>query len=95
MTEATKDSDLNISADAEALLISIGVDALRQACETGRSYGLCAVKVTNEKAFLKGLVQQLKHEDEDGSTPVHHLFDQAVTQMLEDGDEGIEEEEDD
>jgi len=89
-----KKKQLSISVEGDELQISIGIDTLCHACEVGRQYGLGAVKITDDKAFLKGIERELKHEDEDGSTPVHRLFDEAVTQMLENGEEGIEPEED-
>ncbi|SDZ95263.1 hypothetical protein [Marinobacterium iners] len=85
-----KGQQLKVAVENEVLSISIGVDILCHACETGRMYGLDGIKITDKELFLKGMVLQLCREEEDGTTPVHEMFDNAVSQMLEDGEEGVD-----
>lgn len=48
-------------------------------------------KVTNARAFAKEVVHALNDEDEDGTTPIHRLFDAAFEEAIEQGAEGVEE----
>jgi hypothetical protein len=52
-------------------------------------------KVTDPEAFAKDLLSWgLNTESEDGSTPIHRMFDKAIEAAIEQGAEGIEEHED-
>ncbi len=85
-----KDEMIKVELTEDKLNISIGVDYLVHICGEGRAYGLGEVTVTDREKFLPELVNELKSEAEDGSTLVHHLVDQAVTEALEAGASGIE-----
>jgi len=84
-----KDSLLNVEISDDALKIKIGTEVLFAACGQGRSYGLGDVTITDKELFLSELVRELKTESEDGSTPIHLMLDQAVTDALENGAEGV------
>lgn len=53
--------------------------------------------VIDQDLFLVEMAAQLLKEDEQGATPLHHLFDEAAMAIIEDGGESIElrEDEDD
>lgn len=48
------------------------------------------LRVTDAKALAKEMVSALNAEDEEGTTAIHRLFDQAVSDAAEQGAEGIE-----
>lgn len=50
-------------------------------------------KITDGVVAAKEIVHALNHEDEEGSTPIHKLFDAAINEALEQGAQGIEEHE--
>jgi hypothetical protein len=52
-------------------------------------------KVTNARLFAHDVARALNDEDEEGTTPIHHLFDAAFAEAIEQGAEGIEEMESD
>lgn len=47
--------------------------------------------VTDAATFAKGIVRYLNDEEEDGTTRIHRMFDSAMIEALEQGEEGIEE----
>ena len=47
------------------------------------------VQVTDVRRFAKDVVYALNHEKEDGTTPVHELFDAAFEKAVEDGSIGV------
>lgn len=85
-----KDKQLTITLEDDQLKISIGVDLLQHACEIGRAYGLGNIKITDKKEFLNGLVRELEREDADGGTLLYRAFDSAVSEMLENGEPGVD-----
>ena len=85
-----KDKNLTVEVREDVLSISIGTEILCHACETGRMYGLGDIEITDKKVFVDGLVRQLESENEDGTTLVHEMFDKAVTEMLENGELGVD-----
>lgn len=48
-------------------------------------------KVTDPNAFARDVVSELNREEEDGTTPVHRMFDAVLTEAVEQGAEGVEE----
>ena len=93
MKDAARDEDKLLTAEVKkgVLTISIGLDQLCHACSIGRRYGLEEIEITDKKLFVEGIVRQLKSQDHDGSTVVHKMFDDAVTEMLENGELGVDE----
>ena len=47
-------------------------------------------RVTDVDRFAKDVCNALNHEREDGTTPVHELFDSAFEKAVEDGSIGVE-----
>ena len=81
---------VSVTAWGDVLNISVGADALIQAVTTGRAYGLAGVKVTDRNEFFDSMINCLRRKGEDGSTKVHAMLDRAVSEMIDDGDRGIE-----
>jgi hypothetical protein len=48
-------------------------------------------RVTDAATFAKGVARHLNDEEEDGTTPIHRILDDAMLEALEQGEEGIEE----
>ena len=48
-------------------------------------------KITDTKAFAREVVRSINHEDEQGTTPFHKMFDAAMEHAIEYGAEGVEE----
>ncbi|MGL4349504.1 MAG: hypothetical protein ACRDC7_00610 [Aeromonas veronii] len=85
-----KSSPLVVDLDGSKLVITIGIETLLHAIETGRSYGLGDIKITDKELFLSEVVGELRAEQEDGSTLIHEAFDRAVSNALENGADGVE-----
>lgn len=71
--------------------ISIGVDILCHACEIGRRYATSDIKITDKQLFVDSIIRQLESECTDGTTLIHAMLDKAVTEMLENGELGVDE----
>jgi hypothetical protein len=90
---------LTIGVEGDELVIRIGVDTLQFAFETGednqpfddevddfrRSW-----KVTDKHKFARGVGNALCNQDEDGSTPLTKVLDEAYIHAVED-DMGVDE----
>lgn len=85
-----KEKPLTLVIEDDQLKISIGVDVLQHACEIGRAYGNGDIQITDQDEFLSGLARELEREDEDGGTLLHRAFDSAVSEMLENGEHGVD-----
>ena len=85
-----KEKQLALAIEDDQLKISIGVDVLQHACEIGRAYSNGDIQITDQDEFLSGLVRELEREDEDGGTLLHRAFDRAVSEMLENGERGVD-----
>lgn len=48
-------------------------------------------RVTDAPTFAKELMHELNREAEDGTTPIHTLFDKCMYAAIENGCEGVEE----
>lgn len=84
-----KDQLLNVEIKDGKLNLSIGLEALEIAASLGRSYGAGEVEITDTAAFLAELPGYILNEEEDGSTPFHRMIDDCVSEMIEDGVDGV------
>ena len=75
------------------IIIRLPIKNLKMAVEgyVDSDFGIEPMIVTNVQAFAKSVVRALNEEEENGSTPIHHMFDAAFEQALENGSEGVEE----
>jgi hypothetical protein len=51
-------------------------------------------KITDADVFASELCRELNREEEDGTTPIHRLFDKSINEALNQGALGIDEHED-
>lgn len=89
--ENPKDQQLKVEIIDNKLSISLGLNVLSHATE----YGLSKVfgddfKITDCDIFAAEIVRSLTVEDEDGTTPVHKMIDEAAIHAVEFGAEGVE-----
>lgn len=99
MSEHKKDAPLKVGVEGDELVIRIGIGTLAYCFETGeenqpfdekandfrRSF-----KVTDPHKFAKGVGVALQDEEEDGSTPLTKIMDEAFIRAVED-DMGVDE----
>jgi hypothetical protein len=75
------------------IVIRIAIDVLPSAYQAGIDIGAIepGFKITNARKFAPEVVRALNDEDEEGTTPIHRLFDAACEEAIEQGAEGVEE----
>lgn len=84
-----------VTVEGDELVIRIHRDTLCHAVTMGDNWpvtgeGQSAATIVNQSLFLVELAGQLLHEDEQGATPLHFLFDEAALALIEAGSEAIE-----
>ena len=84
-----KDKPLTIEVIDDIFSITIGVDTLVYALSYNPHFNQVP-KVTDSDAFIEAIVTELYREEEDGTTLIHHMFDEACIVAIENGCEGIE-----
>lgn len=75
--------------EGDEIVIRLKIEALPGAL-AGGPHGLW-MRVTNSGDAAKAMVRVLEAEEEDGTTPVHRLFDDAMLHALENGEDGFRE----
>ena len=78
------------------LVISLRVSTLAHAARHSEHFFNCAesgtpLKITDEVVFAESVARALNREEEDGSTPITRMLDEATEWVSEQGEEGIEE----
>lgn len=79
-----------------SIVIRVSLDALPMVLEGAwamRKFDT-RYKITDASEFAKELTRALNREDEQGTTAIHEMFDQAIIDCLENGAFGIDEHED-
>lgn len=90
---SNKNRRLTVKIEDGCVVIRIGIGTLAFAANNcdrfhdGEHYGY---EVTDESKFAREVVGALNAEQEDGTTPVHILLDNAFEYVVGDGGEGIE-----
>ena len=79
------------------LVISLRIGTLAHAARNSDHFFNCAesgtpLKITDETVFAASVARALNREEEDGSTPITRMLDEATEWVSEQGEEGIEEE---
>lgn len=96
---ASEDLPLQVKVEADNLVIRIGIDRLAFSFETGEGNQIynetlgtyrTAWKVINGQQFAEGIAIALQTQEEDGSTPITKILDEAFIKAIED-DMGVEE----
>lgn len=81
-----KDSATAIIEDG-AIVIRVQISALQMIMDGGFACNAYdkRYRVTDPEGFAKEIAGALNDEDEEGSTPVHKLFDAAINEALNQG----------
>lgn len=94
-TKEPKNDDqyqLKVFEDGELLHITIGLELLQHASFTYNPLvDTSEYRVVNNQQFIKDFIGELMREEENGTNFIHHAFDCAAVQMIENGAESIEE----
>ncbi len=78
--------------EGDELVIRLPIDALvtaTEACPAFEPIEDSAPKVTDPREWMKAVVDELNHEEEDGTTLVHLMLDEAFEKAADQGAEGI------
>lgn len=91
MTEAQGNAEAEI-VDGK-IVITLAINHLQTAIDGGTALGTIdgSWKLTDPNEFAKELLQSLHREDEEGTTVIHRMFDEAINDAIEQGVDGIEE----
>jgi hypothetical protein len=84
--------ELTIERINDEIRISIGVKALAFAIENGPDWPSDEYKIDSSdkyEQFGASILQYLEQEEEDGTTPIHRLFDAVANEALEQGADGF------
>lgn len=88
--KSNEDQDLTVAVEDDRLVISIGVKALSVVALTGDHFGNHPMDaVTDITGFAEEMKRKLLREEEDGTTLIHRMLDEAAQAVDEDGFEGI------
>ncbi len=83
---------LSVTVVDGELRISIGIALLAFAVQAPDGAGWPNDWHVNDiNKFAKSLARQLQRESENGTTPVHRMFDAAALEVLEQGEDGVDE----
>ena len=79
------------------LVICLSISTLAHAARYSQYFFDCAedgrkLRISDEAEFAGSVVRRLNLEEEDGSTPITRMLDEAVIWVSEQGEAGIEEE---
>lgn len=90
-----RNSPLTCKLSKGMLTISIGVETLRFAAERHKEFwqpqtDKCALVVSDTDMFASDVRNALLAEEEDGSTRVTELLDEAIQEAVEQGSEGLD-----
>lgn len=91
MTETyDKKYQLKVERTGDMVNISIGTELLVHAVLHGPAMlDDPDLTITDKTKFADEIVNYLKCEEEDGSTPLHRAFDQAALSAVENGCDGV------
>lgn len=78
------------------LVISLRIETLAHAARHSDYFFRCEedgvpLKITDEALFARSVTHALNREEEDGSTPITRMLDDAFEWASEQGEDGIEE----
>lgn len=95
MTDATPDRVKAVIEDGQ-VVIRINQPALNFAVEKSFGFEACnehgtPLRISDNEALMQSFVDRLNEEEEDGCTLVIQMVNQAIEQVLENGDDGVEE----
>jgi hypothetical protein len=96
--EEPDDASLSVEVIGGRIVIAIGVRTFAHAVQFAprlerfreRTQEYERPKITDALQFAKEVVGELCQEEEDGTTPVHRMLDQAASDAIDNGAEGVE-----
>lgn len=84
-----REQGLTVAMLGDRLMISIGLDALMTAAKGGPLWEMvgddAGWTITDPGGFAEEIVRELEHEEEDGTTPVHVMLDDAIGRAIDQG----------
>lgn len=89
-TNAQMSKQLSVTVEDGQVKISIGIALLAFAVQYQNDWPE-EFHITDIREFAKSVVRQLRREQEDGTTPVHRMLDAAAQEVIEQGDDGVDE----
>lgn len=89
-TNAQMSQHLSVKIEDGQLKISIGIALLAFAVQTQDQWPE-EFYVSDIREFANSISRRLQREEEDGTTPVHRMLDAAADEVLEQGDDGVDE----
>lgn len=91
LPEDPRDHGLTAEIVDGKLIISIGINVLAHACEFGHPENQAdEFRIVDKDEFAKDILNEITREEEDGTTPLHRLFDAATLEAIDQGSLGIE-----
>jgi len=90
MSKTDMAKQLSIEIEDGQLKISIGIALLAFAAQNAPQWPeeYC---VTDIREFAQSVARRLEAEEEDGTTPIHRMLDAVADEVLEQGDDGVDE----
>ncbi len=73
------------------IVIRVSIDALPFIADHVFALEGSLYAVTDAPTFARDLVYELNREEEDGTTPIHRMFDAAISEANEQGADGVTE----
>ena len=94
MPHAPRDTPLQVNIENDQLVIRIGIDVLADATQRHSEWmdddDNSLLTVTDNGVFARSVAAALRHEEEDGTTPIDVMLDDAITYVVEQGEEGVD-----
>ncbi len=89
-----KNEPLNVKVEKDVLVIRIGIDVLADSAKNHSDWrGVDdepLLTVTDNLVFAQSIAGALQREEEDGTTPIDTMLDDAITHAVENGEEGVD-----
>lgn len=89
-----KDEPLNVKVEKDVLVIRIGIDVLADSAKNHSEWrdedDEPLLSVTDSRVFAQSIVGALQREEDDGTTPIDTMLDDAITHAVENGEEGVD-----
>jgi len=89
-TNEQMSQQLSVKVEDGQLKISIGIALLAFAVQAQDQWPE-ECYVSDVREFAKSVAGRLQKEEEDGTTPIHRMFDAVAETVLEQGDDGVDE----
>ena len=93
-SEGAADAGLLVSVEGNLLVISIGIERLADAARSHSEWrdddDEPLLTVTDTRVFAESITGALRREEDDGTTPLDVLFDDAITHAVEEGEMGVD-----